>query len=324
MRRFYSCKCLPMKKPIDHQFALSEDQQVTRLDLFLAKQLAPYSRGQVQTWIKEGCVTIDGAVCTKPRTLVQPGQSLVIHADHRDQTIAQAQAIELDILFEDASIIVINKPANLVVHPGAGNTEGTLMNALLYHHPDISHLPRAGIVHRLDKDTTGVMMIAKNTEAFHALTNALAKREVSRQYIAIADGQIKQGQVIDQPIGRHQTHRQKMAIQHHGKPAISHVALLARLREYTLVSVSLETGRTHQIRVHLQSIGHPILGDKIYGKHRGYQKLDPITAHDILAFKRQALHAHHLRFKHPISGQQCHFTAPIPQDMQSIIDLLSI
>ena len=323
MRRFYSCKCLPMKKHIHHQYALPEDQPITRLDVYMAKQLAPYSRAQVQTWIKEGCVTVDGAVCAKPRTLVQPGQCLIIRADVRDQTVAQAQAIELDILFEDASIIVINKPANLVVHPGAGNTEGTLMNALLYHHPAISHLPRAGIVHRLDKDTTGVMMIAKNTEAFHTLTAALANREVSRQYIAIADGQIKQGQVIDQPIGRHQTHRQKMAIQHHGKPAISHVALLARLREYTLVSVTLETGRTHQIRVHLQSIGHPLLGDKTYGKHKGYQKLDPSTARDVLAFNRQALHAHHLRFKHPISGQPCHFTAPVPQDMQLIIDLLS-
>ena len=240
-----------------------------------------------------------------------------------DHSCVVAQPILLDKIYEDSEILLINKPSDLIVHPGAGNPDGTLMNALLFDSPQLSKLPRAGIVHRLDKNTTGIMIIAKTFESYHKLTQMLADREIQREYIAIVDGNLKSGLTIDKPIGRHKTSRQKMAVCPNGKPAISHVSLLNRFLFYTLVKVKLETGRTHQIRVHLNSIGHPVLGDPTYGKHKGYQKLEPQLAQTILSFKRQALHAHILTFKHPTTNQPCQYTAPIPSDMQTLIDSLN-
>lgn len=311
-----------MKKRLRAQFDVELTSTSIRLDIYLSGQLPDYSRSQIQTWIRSGFIQVDNAVCLKPKAQLTTGQTILLDAEIDAHSTAQPEKTVLDIVFEDDDLIVINKPAGLVVHPGAGNSQGTLMNGLLHHHQPLSLLPRAGIVHRLDKDTTGVMMIAKTPAAFQNLTQALSERRVKRQYLAIADGEIKQSQVIDQPIARHPVYRQKMAIQHHGKPAISHINLLQRLTKYTLVSVTLETGRTHQIRVHLQSIGHPILGDPTYGKHRGYHRLTSTVASDILAFKRQALHAQTLCFAHPITGRPCEFTAPIPSDFQHLISIL--
>ena len=311
-----------MKKRLSEQFSVAQDSQPLRLDVFLSGQLPDYSRSQIQTWIRSGSVLVDHEICNKPKGQVHHGQSVRLDVVIDAHSAAQPEYRQLDIIFEDDHVIILNKPAGLVVHPGAGNTHGTLMNALLHHQPSLSLLPRAGIVHRLDKDTTGIMMIAKTPAAYQALTQALAAREVTRQYVAIADGEIKHSQIIDQPIARHQLHRQKMAIHRSGKPAISHVNLLQRLHAYTLVKVTLETGRTHQIRVHLQAIGHPILGDKTYGKHRGYHRLNPVLAEEVLAFKRQALHAQTLRFTHPVTHELSEFSAPIPPDFEHLIDIL--
>jgi 23S rRNA pseudouridine1911/1915/1917 synthase len=311
-----------MKKRLRAQYIVELESKSVRLDVFMSGQLPDYSRSQIQNWIRSGFVQVDAVVCLKPRAQLSDGQSILLDVEIDSHSAAEPEKIALDILFEDDDLVILNKPAGLVVHPGAGNARGTMMNALLHHHPPLSLLPRAGIVHRLDKDTTGVMMVAKTPAAFQNLTQALSERRVKRQYLAIADGEIKQSQVIDQPIARHPVYRQKMAIQHHGKPAISHISLLQRLTRYTLVSVTLETGRTHQIRVHLQSIGHPILGDSTYGRHRGYHRLTAAVASDVLAFKRQALHAQTLCFIHPITDRPCEFTASIPADFQHLISIL--
>ncbi|MEC8882347.1 MAG: 23S rRNA pseudouridine(1911/1915/1917) synthase RluD [Pseudomonadota bacterium] len=299
--------------------AKSEDCQF-RIDQLLSEHLKPYSRSQIQNWIKSGNLKINGETCLIPKQKPQLGDQIHLEALIDDHSSVKAQPILLDKIYEDSDILLINKPSDLIVHPGAGNPDGTLMNALLFDCPQLSKLPRAGIVHRLDKNTTGIMIIAKTFESYHTLTQMLADRNIQREYIAIVDGNLKSGLTIDKPIARHKTSRQKMAVCPNGKPAISHVSLLNRFLFYTLVKVKLETGRTHQIRVHLNSIGHPVLGDPTYGKHKGYQKLDPELAQTILSFKRQALHAHILTFNHPITNQPCQYTAPIPSDMQALIE----
>ena len=313
-----------MKKHINYQHITTEDENKQRLDVVLSQLITTYSRAQIQLWIKEGAVRVNNTVVTSPKTKVISTQNITISAEIEAHSSSQPECIPVDKCFEDDHLIILNKPAGLVVHPGAGNQQGTLMNALLYDTPDLALLPRAGIVHRLDKDTSGIMMVAKTHESYLALTQMLAERAVKRQYIAIVDGTMKASQTIEQAISRHPTHRQKMAVSHgsQAKDAISHVTLLRRLCGYTLVKVHLETGRTHQIRVHMQHIGHPLLGDKTYGHHRGYQQLSPELAKIITQFKRQALHAQSLKFIHPITGEDCHFEAPIPNDMQQIIQSL--
>lgn len=312
-----------MKKIITYHYITTENDSGHRLDQVLANASSDYSRNQIKQWIVDGHVTINQQVCTIAKTKVTSHMRIDVAAELLDQTVACAEAITLNKIYEDKDILVINKPAGLVVHPGAGNHNGTLMNALLYDCPDLATLPRAGIIHRLDKDTTGLMLIAKSQSAFHALTQALAERNIKRVYVAIVDGQLTHSQSIDKPIGRHRTHRQKMAVSPSGKPAISHVRLLKRLCGYTLVEVSLETGRTHQIRVHMQSLGHPLLGDNTYGNHRGYQKLTTDIAAEILRFPRQALHATQLSFSHPVTKQLQTCTCPLPDDMQALVLRLS-
>ena len=312
-----------LKKHITYHHCISRDETSLRIDQLLSSLLNDFSRSQIQNWIKSGNICVDGVVCRVPKTKLHADQTISLDAYLEDHSSAQAEAIELDKIYEDDHILLINKPAGLVVHPGAGNTRGTLMNALLYDNPNLNVLPRAGIVHRLDKDTTGIMVIAKSFNAYHTLTEDLANRLVKRQYLAIVDGNLKSGCTIDQPIGRHSTARQKMAVHPNGKHATTHVHLLKRLQGYTLTQIDLDTGRTHQIRVHMHHIGHPLLGDSTYGKHRGYHRLDAPLAQVVLSFKRQALHAHHLAFKHPVDGHLCQFTAPIPIDMQQLIQALS-
>ena len=312
-----------MKNQINFSYdAKSEDCQF-RIDQLLSQHLKPHSRSQIQNWIKSGNLKINGETCLIPKQKPQLGDLILLQVLIEDHSSTLAQPIFINKIYEDSHILLINKPSDLIVHPGAGNPNGTLMNALLFDCPQLSKLPRAGIVHRLDKNTTGIMIIAKTFEAYHTLTHMLAEREIQREYIAIVDGNLKSGLTINKPIARHKTSRQKMAVCPNGKPAISHVSLLTRFLFYTLVKVKLETGRTHQIRVHLNSIGHPVLGDPTYGRHIGYQKLEPRLAQSILSFKRQALHAHILTFKHPITHQTCQYAAPIPHDMQALIDGLN-
>jgi len=314
-----------LKKRINYQHIVSEKEDKQRLDIVLSKQITDHSRAQIQTWIKSDRVRIDQAIINSTKTKVLHGQVIHIDIELEAESKEQAEDIPLDKCYEDDDLMIINKPAGLVVHPGAGNRQGTLMNALLHDTPQLALLPRAGIVHRLDKDTTGVMMIAKTHQSYLKLTEMLANRLIKREYLAIVDGTMKAGLTINQPIGRHPTHRQKMAVSTNSqaKTAVSHVSLIQRLAGYTLIRINLETGRTHQIRVHMQHIGHPLLGDKTYGHHRGFQKLPAEQAVVVTRFNRQALHAQKLVFNHPISHQTCHFEASIPVDMQNIIHCLS-
>jgi len=240
---------------------------------------------------------------------------LVVREAPAVRALADAgEAIALDVVYEDATVLVVDKPAGLVVHPGAGNPRGTLLNALLHHAPTLASLPRAGIVHRLDKDTSGLMVVAKTATAQTDLVRQLQSRSVSRQYLALACGDLARGATVDAPIGRHPTARTRMAVVVRGKPARTHVEVLERHGIVTLISCRLETGRTHQIRVHLASIGHPLVGDPVYGGGRS-AKLPPLLA----AFPRQALHAQRLALVHPVTGKAVAWTSPLPPDFASLL-----
>ena len=285
-----------------------------RLDQALARLLPEHSRMRLKAWIEAGRVSLAGAAAT-PRTKVTGGQVLVVREAPAVRALADAgEAIALDVVYEDATILVVDKPAGLVVHPGAGNPRGTLLNALLHHAPALVALPRAGIVHRLDKDTSGLMVVAKTATAQTDLVRQLQSRSVSRQYLALACGDLARGATVDAPIGRHPTARTRMAVVARGKPARTHVEVLERHGIVTLISCRLETGRTHQIRVHLASIGHPLVGDPVYGGGRS-AKLPPLLA----AFPRQALHAQRLALVHPVTGKAVAWTSPLPPDFASLL-----
>ncbi len=287
-----------------------------RLDQALAEMLPQYSRNRLQTWIREGCVTLDGEPVGEPKRKLLGGELLLLELpDDEFLGAEQAEDIPLAIVYEDEALLVINKPAGLVVHPGSGNRNGTLMNALLHHVPGIGEVPRAGIVHRLDKETSGLLVVAKTLEAQTDLVRQLQARTVKRQYLAVAAGVIRRDGGVDTPIGRHPVHRIKMAVvpeSRGGKPALTWYRGLEIYAHSTLIECSLETGRTHQIRVHMASIGHPLLGDPVYGKR------DP----RLPAFPRQALHATRLGLVHPVSGRQMQWEVPLPEDMRELVDLL--
>ena len=295
-----------------------------RLDTFLAKSLPTISRTTLKSAILQGHVSIDATLCIKPNTRIHATQQITLLLHEKKYLSNAPQPMSVDCVYEDEHLLVINKPHGLTVHPGAGQPDQTLLNGLLHYLPSLAKLPRAGIVHRLDKDTTGLMMIAKTSTSYSFLTQELAHRRIKRNYIAIVDGTLKSSQTIDKPIGRHKTHRTMMAVQPQGKPAITHVTIRSRLQGYTLVSCQLETGRTHQIRVHMQSIGHPLLGDTTYGKHRGYQILPCDLAKQVKAFKRQALHAYalHIPAMHG-DNKPLSLTRQPPKDMQLLIDELA-
>lgn len=285
-----------------------------RLDAAMAQLFPDYSRAQIQQWIREGAVNLNGQPVKKTRTAVKPTQQIDLNATLIDQGDWQAQNIPLDIVYEDDSLIVINKPVGLVVHPGAGNPDKTLVNALLYYAPELSEIPRAGIIHRLDKETSGLLVIARTLPAHHALTKMMQEREISREYRALVLGNIISGNTIDTRIGRHPVQRIKMAVTGNGRTAITHYRVIERFEKHTLLKVKLETGRTHQIRVHMAHIGHPIVGDPVYGK-RGVENKSYTLSH-------QALHAYKLGLKHPISGQNHYWKAPMPEDMLDLIEKL--
>lgn len=291
-----------------------------RLDQVLADLFPEYSRSKLKTWIQEGNVAVDGEVITIPRHKMQMDEVITVQAEMDVQVTSQAQDIALNIVYEDEHILVINKPADLVVHPGAGNPSGTVLNALLNHVPDIDKVPRAGIVHRLDKDTTGLMVVAKTIPAQTHLVDQLQRREMSREYEAVALGTMVAGGIVDAPIGRHATKRTHMAVREMGKPAVTHFRVIEKFRAYTHLRLKLETGRTHQIRVHMAHIKHPLLGDQVYG---GRPRLPKGASEDFIAtlrgFQRQALHAAQLSLFHPETEEWMTWKAPLPQDMQDLL-----
>lgn len=289
-----------------------------RLDQAAAELFPDYSRSRLQKWIKSGGLLVDGQV-SKPTYKVMGGECLQLEAEAEPLGVVVPQDMPLDFIHADDDLLVINKPAGLVVHPAAGNPDGTLQNALLFFDPKMDSLPRSGIVHRLDKDTSGVMVVARSLRAHTGLVQQLQSREMSRVYRALALGDILAGGVVDAPIGRHPRDRKRMAVVQSGKPAVSHFRVLKRFGEFTYVEVSLETGRTHQIRVHMAHAGYPLAGDPVYGRKPRRGKLEDPVYEAIRTFPRQALHAHTLSLVHPGSGEAMKFTAPMPDDFMHLL-----
>lgn len=311
-----------MNKFIKLQAEIPETLAGLRLDQALAKLFPHYSRSRLQNWIKEGMILIDGQI-PQQRNKVKAGQKIEINAELTPEEKWLPETIPLEILYEDEEIIVINKPAGLVVHPGAGNQSKTLVNALLHHAPQLNTIPRAGVVHRLDKETSGLLIIAKTLAAHHQLVGQLQKRTAKRQYQAIVNGVLISGASIDMPIGRHPTNRLKMAVTEGGKKAITHYRVSERFRAHTLINVQLETGRTHQIRVHMAHIQHPIVGDPQYGGRLKFPAgISAELKTALQNFRRQALHAWRLEIKHPKSDKLMSWEAPLPDDMQQLLKLL--
>ncbi len=314
-----------MAQHIELTNTVQTSQLGQRLDQAIAELFTDFSRSRLKEWLLDGKVQVDGEVVVKPRTKVLGGELITLQAELEDEERWEAQDIPLDIVYEDDDIIVINKARDLVVHPGAGTPDGTVLNALLFHYPPIAEVPRAGIVHRLDKDTTGLMVVAKTVPAQTKLVRELQKRNITREYEAIAIGRMTAGGRVEQPIGRHATKRTLMAVTPTGKPAVTHYRVAEHFREHTRIRLRLETGRTHQIRVHMSYIQHPLLGDIAYGGRPRIPKGASEELTDaIRKFDRQALHAAMLRFAHPITDEPLEFHAPIPDDMVAITQALRL
>lgn len=294
-----------------------------RLDAAIAKMLPDYSRSRISTWIKNGLVQCNGNTAT-PKDKLIGGEQLHIQIQQSDENQAfQPEPMNLNIVFEDDTVIVINKPAGLVVHPAAGNWTGTLLNGLLAHCPELSQIPRAGIVHRLDKDTSGLMVVAKTLPAQNALVQQLQNRTVKRIYRAVADGIVPFDGKIETLIGRDPHNRLKMAVvKFGGKEAITHVKVLERYLAHSYIECTLETGRTHQIRVHMREARHPLAGDSVYGNPR--HLCSPTVKEVVKNLGRQALHAHRLRFNHPKTNEEVSFEAPMPDDMYHLLSVLRL
>lgn len=310
--------------PPTHKKVVPDSLRGERLDLALVGLFPDYSRMRLKQWIEGGQVRIDGAV-RRPRDRVFGGEQveLIAEPDSPPATVA-AQAIALDIAYEDEALLVVNKPAGLVVHPGAGNPDRTLQNALLSYDPALGGVPRAGIIHRLDKDTSGLLVVARDLQSHTALVRALAARDVAREYFALTVGEMTGGGQVDAPIGRHPVDRLRMAVRADGRPAVTHYRLAAKFHGYTFVRVKLETGRTHQIRVHLAHAGYPIVGDPLYGRRRALPPAPTAELAALLAgFKRQALHATRLAFAHPRGGRDVVVEAPVPADFAALLAALA-
>ncbi len=294
-----------------------------RLDQALAELFADYSRSKLQTWIKLGRVQVNGQTL-KPRDKLDGGEEIAVDAEAEVVVTSEAEEIPLDIIFEDESVLIVNKPAGLVVHPAVGNWHGTLLNALLNHDANLESLPRAGIVHRIDKDTSGLLMIAKTLQAHNSLTQQLQEREITREYLAISRGRMTAGGTVDEPIGRHPTDRKRYVVRESGKFAVTHYRVAQRFTRHTLIQVKLETGRTHQIRVHMAHIRFPLLGDQVYG---GRFQMPPNCSgqleKELRSFKRQALHAAKLGLQHPVTDEYLEWEQPMPDDMVRLLDALA-
>ncbi len=293
-----------------------------RLDQVVAEAFPEFSRSRIQLWIDNGRVQVDGAA-RRRRDKVRVGEEIRLEPEIETHQACRAQPIPLDVLFEDDQILVINKPAGLVVHPAAGNPEGTLQNALLHHAPELRRVPRAGIVHRLDKDTTGLLVVARTLTAHKALVEQLRQRQMQREYCALVSGVPVAGGRIDAPIGRHPTQRTRMAVVRDGRPSVTHYQVVERFAGHALLSVRLETGRTHQIRVHMAHIRHPLVGDPAYGgRARWPRGANPGLVAALQAFPRQALHARLLALTHPTSRRPIRFEVPLAADLHGLLRCL--
>jgi 23S rRNA pseudouridine1911/1915/1917 synthase len=305
-----------------HSLILPASAAGLRLDQALARALPQYSRARLQGWIEAGAVQADGRRL-RAKDKVLGGERVEIAARLEADERVAPEARPLAVVHQDRALFVINKPAGMVVHPGAGNPRHTLQNALLALDPKLALVPRAGLVHRLDKDTSGLLVVARTPEAHVSLVAALAEREVERTYLAICNGAMIGGGTVDAPIGRHRTHRTRMAVRSDGREAITHYRIAKRYRAHTLVKVQLETGRTHQIRVHLAHIGYPIIGDPVYGGRRRLPAgCSPALAAALGAFPRQALHAARLALTHPLTGRALEWEVPVPEDMERLLAAL--
>jgi 23S rRNA pseudouridine1911/1915/1917 synthase len=293
-----------------------------RLDQALSELFPDFSRSRLQSWIKNGSAVVDGAVLT-PKHRILGGEQVVLRAEAEHTTTVESQDIPLDIAYEDDDILIVDKPAGLVVHPAAGHWDGTLQNALLHHAPELAGIPRCGIVHRLDKDTSGLLMAAKTLPAHKSLVEQLQDRSVHREYLALVQGAMTAGGTVDEPIGRHSTDRKRFAVRDAGKPAVTHFRVAERFPHHTLVRVKLETGRTHQIRVHMAHIHYPLVGDPMYG---GRPRLPAGASDKLIAtlrdFKRQALHAETLGLMHPETDDYGEWRSPLPADFAALLDAL--
>ena len=311
-----------MEKKIHLHTVIPEDLSGKRLDQALAFIFNDYSRGRIQDWIRNGSVKLNGQV-PRQKQVVHNGDTVEIHAELQLKVLDVPEKIPLDIIYEDKQIIILNKPAGLVVHPGAGNREHTLLNALLNHDQRLNKIPRAGIVQRLDKDTTGIMIVARTLNAHTDLVDQLQKRSIHREYQAIVSGVMTAGGTIDLPLGRHPRKRTHMAVVENGKEAITHFRIIRKFRTHTHLRINLETGRTHQIRVHLAHLKYPILGDPVYaGRARLPKGASDELVSEIRNFPRQALHAASISLIHPESQETMKFECPLPADMQHLLEVL--
>jgi 23S rRNA pseudouridine1911/1915/1917 synthase len=305
-----------------HELTLALELAGMRLDQALARALPQYSRARLKGWIDLGAVLVEGRA-PRGRDKVLGGERVRIEARLAATGAVAPEALPLDVVFEDSAMLVINKPAGLVVHPGAGNPSRTLQNALLGLDPGLAVVPRAGLVHRLDRDTSGLLVVARTVEAHTRLVAALAAREIERRYLAVCTGVMTGGRSIDEPVGRHRSIRTRMTVRSDGRRAVTHVRVVRRFRAHTLAEAQLDTGRTHQIRVHLAHVGHPIVGDPVYG---GRRRIPPASGPVLLAalgsLRRQALHAARLQLAHPRTGRTMQWEAPLPADMTGLIDAL--
>jgi len=312
-----------MASNVQLQLTIPDEMRGQRLDVALAALVPDYSRSRLQQWIRAGQVTLDSHVA-QVRQKVTGGEQVRVDAELQEQTRSAPEPIELDVVYADDDLLVINKPAGLVVHPAAGNPAGTLLNALLHYDAGLVNLPRAGIVHRLDESTTGLLVVARNLIAHHHLVNALQERSVRREYLAVVNGVLTAGGCVEAPIGRHPVDRKRMAVSPGGKEAITHYRVEQRYRAHTLVRVRLETGRTHQIRVHMAHIHSPITGDPVYGGRLRLPAGATPELNEMLGnFRRQALHATRLELVHPGSGELISWEAAMPADLQQLVEALA-
>lgn len=292
-----------------------------RFDQALTKLFPEYSRSRLQDWVKKGCVLLDGAqALTKQRVI--GGERVSLRTESPEPTESQAEDLPLDIVYSDPELLIVNKTAGLVVHPAAGHSEGTLLNALLYYAPELAALPRCGIVHRLDKDTSGLLMIARTLKAHKSLVEQMQARSVRREYLALVQGELSGGGSADLPIGRHPVDRKRFAVREGGKRAITHYWIEERLSHHTVIRVKLETGRTHQIRVHMAHLHHPLVGDPSYGRLRFPVRASEQVVQALRAFRRQALHAEKLGLVHPTSGEYREWSAELPTDFSQLLEAL--